>query len=273
MAEPNTGNPAEQTPSGIGEVAPPAVAPAEGTGEGNEAQAPNPAVTPAGTAEPRSRVEPPLAPAWARQRIDELTGARRREEAARVEAERERDSLRAQLAQREPSGVATPPSATPSPFDPRILDAEINSRAAMIQFNRDCDAVAAKGTAEFGDFPEVMKNYGMLGGLSPAFLEAVLVQDEPHKLLYELGKNPDVAQRMLGMSGPRLGAEMARYAAKSGAKPSATTGATPKNPPEPIPARVGGSATSGNVRLDDDRVEMSAWISARNAELKARRRA
>lgn len=209
--------------------------------------------------EPSEPAKPSI-PAWANTRINQVTAQKYQAEARVLELERQLAAYQA--------GQTQPTAQTPQATQPAgtYTEAQLNSaamqRAAELRFNEECNNIAAKGQEQFPDFADTVKNYGMLGGLTQPFMEAALAQDDPARVIYELGKDPDKAQSIMAMSPARQGAALARFAAGLPTKAAART--TSAAPP-PIAPTVGGSARPGGpVRLDDDTVSMADWIKARN---------
>ena len=169
-----------------------------------------------------------------------------------------------------PPGTANAPNLP----DPQVFQAEVQRQAQQIAFNKECDAVAAKGQAEYQDFPKAMQEYVALGGLTQPFLEAVLATDEPHKVLYELSKDKDKAFSIISLPPVRQAVEIAKFAGKlssSGNAPTPVVRGT--SAPEPISPKVGSRQVTagGEVRLDKaGEVPISDWIAARNKDLKTR---
>lgn len=206
-------------------------------------------------------------PRWANDRIDNLTARLRDAEERRVEAE---------------TRLAAVQAGKPNQIDPELVRQQATILAVEQNFQKDCEVVAATGTVEFPDFQAQMLNFQRLGGTTRPFLEAVLAQDEPSRVIYELAKNPELSNTILQMPAVRAAAAISKFAAKLPAK--AATGAaapgaqTPARTPagEPIPVVIAGGTARTESRLDDEKLSNAEWMAKRNKEAwdtKPRRRA
>lgn len=159
------------------------------------------------------------APDWRDRRIAQQT--------ARLAQER---AEKAQLAEEVRRLKATPPASGEAPavaLDEaeveRRIDAEVGNRAALLEFNRSCDAVAAEGRAAFADFDARIQ--AMAGGLVDrtdrqsvaaynTLLQVAMEVGDAHRLLHELGGNLDEAARIMSLSPARMGVQLAKLQAK-----------------------------------------------------------
>lgn len=90
-------------------------------------------------------------------------------------------------------------------------------------------------------------------GRPTAFLEAVLDSDAPHQLLAHLGKNPELAEGLQGLTPAQLGRRIARIEADMNKQPESPK---PSNAPKPL-APV--KAASGSVTPGADSPDFLAW--------------
>jgi len=90
-------------------------------------------------------------------------------------------------------------------------------------------------------------------GKPTAFLEAVLDSEAPHELIAHLGKNPDLAESLQGLSPAQLGRRIARIEADM-AKPAEAP--KPSSAPKPL-APV--KATSAPATPSPDSEDFTAW--------------
>lgn len=169
------------------------------------------------------------------------------------EARRERDLAMAR---------ATQPAQQPQPTEQQrpaavVPAAEVETRAAQLmgeqRFVDQCNEVAEAGAAAYKDFDDAVKNYGMLGEMPRPFLEAVtaLGKTDGAKVYYELGKNPEQAERIFQLPPVRMAMELAKLAS---APVKAAPVSKAPDPIEPI--------TSARVRVDaepDPVKESAAW--------------
>ena len=186
---------------------------------------------------------------WFVKRIAELT---------REKADRDRVLAQAERKLRE-----LQPQAEPQQEDPaRAVETRAQQLVAEREFNAACNAEHAKGVAAFPDFADAMQALGSAGGLPNAVIEAALETGEAHKVLYQLGRDPEQAMRIRDMTPARMGVAMAQLAAQPVAAAPVT-----KAPP---PVR---SISGGNVRANDDPEKMSmAEYTAWRAKQEAARR-
>lgn len=140
--------------------------------------------------------------------------------------------------------------------------AEEAQAAAQKQFNADSNASYAKGKEAFGDeFDASLKNLGMLG-FNDSMLETALATDASHKVLYELGRNPDEAARVFALSPAKMAIEFAKIASKAGPAAKEVSKA-------PAPSRpLAGSSRNDPAPRDED--TDAEWFAKRRAEKRAR---
>lgn len=137
--------------------------------------------------------------------------------------------------------------------------------AAQNQFNADSNASYAKGKEAFGDeFDTALKNIGMVG-FNDTILGTALATDAAHKVLYELGNNPDEAARVFALTPAKMAIEFAKIANK--AAPAVKVDVS-KAPPPNRP--LAGSARNDPAPRDDD--TDADWFAKRRAEKLARAR-
>ena len=209
------------------------------------------------TANPESQSNPPgtppeadpehkETPAWVQRRIDQLTREKHEER-------RKREALEAQLTKPAETSTDTPPSQE-----------QIEARAGQLaqaqlkqaKFDEACNTAYTKGKSEFQDFDDTLRTFGMLGGLTPEFLEVATDLPDGHKVLYALGKNPEEASRVLCLPPLKMAAELARMADKLG-----------KTAPKPVsgaPAPITPVDGTTRVEKDPEKMSMDDWMRWRN---------
>lgn len=96
-------------------------------------------------------------------------------------------------------------------------------------------------------------------GLPTAIGEAILDADSPAKLLHHLGKNPDLAAELQGLSPAQLGRRIGRIEAEMNAKPAVKAVSKAPDPARPI-----GATRSGSNNLAD--MSMEEYVAARKAQ-------
>lgn len=212
--------------------------------------------------------ESPKRAPWWQPRIDQLT--RRAHEAERA-AESERQ-LRLEAEQRLASG-----GQTPAPSPRTFTEDEINQRAQAIAaaqtFTERCNNVVAKGKTEFPDFMTSVDTLVKdLGGMSQPFIEAALETPNPQGLIYNLGKNPDVAAEIMGMPPIRQAVALMRYAMEleKGEKVPDEPKTRVTSVPPPIAPKVAGRVKA-EPSLDDPELSTEEWMRLREKHLKAAR--
>lgn len=165
---------------------------------------------------------------WFQRRIDQLTAEKWEERRASEALRKQTVDLLEQLAEarKAPVSVApaegTAPEARPAERavaqHKQMSDAEIdvlaNQRAEQISrqrsFDKACNDVAAAGKEEYEDFDKALRNFQMLGGIPTPLLEVITEMPNAHKVLYNLGKDPDLAERVVKMSPTKQALELAR---------------------------------------------------------------
>ncbi len=196
---------------------------------------------------------------WFERRIDEVTAARR-------EAERERDALRAMLQQqRDPAQQLQQPSAQqPQPQaqpDPYRLAEEIAQRRALDEAaNRTYEA----GVATHGEqFVTAVRTLQQVTDLSqkPDFIEAVTSLPNAADVYFHLGSNPDEAAHVLRLPPVKMAMELARLSAQVGKPKPASKASAPITP-------VGRSSTPSSDLTDD--LPIDEWMRRRQAQLDSR---
>jgi hypothetical protein len=183
------------------------------------------------------------------RRIDKVTAARYQAEARAMELERQLAKYQEQSQQTEVVDKA------PDPY-------ELAKQIAKVErITERSNAVFASGVKTYGDevFKEALseviaeagplaypKGHAKANQLTPLG-EAIIDSDAPEKLIHYLGKHPDVAESLQGLTDAQLGRRIARIESEM----TKTTEAKPSNAPKPL-TPVKGSAAS-----DKDPSEMS----------------
>jgi hypothetical protein len=99
--------------------------------------------------------------------------------------------------------------------------------------------------------------------------EALFNVADSHKVLYEIGSNPDTIDRLYKLADTNpiaMAVEVAKMAANVGAKPAPKKVSDAPEPPE----IVNGRGNAGPVDLNDKDVPMSKWVEEREKDLKRR---
>lgn len=200
-------------------------------------------------ADPPADPEKQETPAWVQRRIDQLTREKHEER-------RKREALEAQLVQ--PGDTTSEKPLTQEQIETRA-DQIAQARLKQTKFDEACNTAYTKGKTEFKDFDDTLRTFGMLGGLTPEFLEVATDLPDGHKVLYALGKNPEEASRVLSLPPLKMAAELARMADKLGkTAPTPVSGA-----PAPITPVDG----SSRVEKDPEKMSTEEWMRWRNETL------
>lgn len=168
------------------------------------------------------------------------------------EARRQRDALQARAAQ---------PTPQPSPtFTGAVVPAaQVEAYAAQMvaeEAHKDaCNEVAETGRAAYKDFDTAINNIGMIGEIPRPFLEGItaLGKDDGAKVFYELGKNPEEAERIWQLSPARMAVALAKLAA------APVKLAPVSRAPAPIEPIAGTRAVSGAEPSDKNDAAWTDW--------------
>ncbi|VVE31533.1 hypothetical protein PEP31012_03704 [Pandoraea eparura] len=181
---------------------------------------------------------------WVQRRIDQLTREKHEEK-------RQREALEAQLRQ-----YQQPATDQSSAANPPVQDVYKAAEQLVKQreFDSACNKVFEAGKTEFPDWDSSLKTFGMLGGASPEFLEAITSMDAGHKVLHHLGQNPEDAERLLSLPPLRMALELARL--ESTVKQ--TKAAPVSNAPAPI-TPVGGKSAPVEPEEFASTADYIAW--------------
>lgn len=206
---------------------------------------------------------------WFQRRIDQLTAEKWEERRTAENLRKQTTDLLAQLAEARKSpapssapvaGDTTPPTAAPKVPEPAkgLSDAEINAmaerRAEEISrqraFNKACNDVAEAGKDEYPDFDRALGTFQMLGGIPTPLLEVITEMPNAHKILYSLGKDPDLAERVVKMSPGKQALELARLESSVSKPISRPVSAAPP-PVRPIDATSRAAENPETMSMDD----------------------
>lgn len=224
---------------------------------------------------PPADSEPEVMPRrQALKRIGELTRAKK--------------ELERRLAEAEKAG-AKPPEGEPEPSAPQRREfkteeefqAAVRREAAqqreLQEFNENCVSADKDGEKRFGakDWETSLDNLKILsddGNVPKIILDAAFASDDPAQALHALGKDPELADRVLRMSPVRRVAEIAKLGMKVAAPdPKPAPKPKPKSAaPEPIEP-IGGNSGSANDGLGDE-VDDETWLANRQKQLSERAR-
>lgn len=231
------------------------------------------AAAPAAPAAPAQATE--QLPDWARKEI----GAKHRQLLERAE---EAERLKRRIAELEAQGggpasaaddePAEPVAAAPvrrptaSAQQPADIDAEVEKRVQMRRqletFNEGCNNLIAEGRKNFADFDATIQTITDLGGLPPDQVMEVLGTDSPAKVMYQLGKNPELVQQLRTMTPQRRMNELVKLSMNAGPKMPVSSAPPPVEP-------ISGNVQPDPLALRDDMGD-DEWYKRRAAQRKAR---
>lgn len=191
------------------------------------------------------------------RRIDRLTKARYQ---AQAEAQQLRAQLE-QLRQAQQPADEEPPQIKPEDIE-RIALERAEQIAAGKALQSKVDSVLSAGQ-KIKDFDSLCNTVNeevsfYENGKPSQFLEAVLDSDKPHELLAYLGRNPDLAADLQGLSPAQLGRKLAAIEAEM-SKPKEPQPSKAPKPLQPVKSGGGGSG-------EPDPKDTAAWIAWRNRQ-------
>ena len=213
-------------------------------------------------AEPEKE-EAPKVPQWATKRINEITRQK-------YEAERRAQALENEVAQyransqqnAQVEGYQPPAQQAVDPY--QLAEVLAENKVQQQNFNTTCNAIYDEGSKAFADFDASLQTFGALGGLPPALVEAAAEAGNAHKVIYELGKNPEEAMRIMGLPPARMGAALAKLASK----PAAAAAPKPiSKAPAPITPVDGASRTADGLSAE---LDMAEWVKRRTEQVEKR---
>lgn len=131
---------------------------------------------------------------------------------------------------------------------------DVNKAAEQLRnqekFNEACSAAEVKGKEVYkDDFEKSVENIRLLGGFDPETMVGILATDDPSKVLYELGKNPDEYHRIMELTPAKRIAEMTKMAITPVAKQKLSDAPPPV---EQVGGRGGAPASELRDDLSDD---------------------
>lgn len=222
--------------------------------------------------------EPATPPDGAAARIQALTAEKWNERRAREAAEARAKLAEETLAELAKAGTAPqvgadgqpikPAAAPAKTFTAKDVEAEAQRLAAQSIFNQDVDKAVFAGRAAHADYDEAINGLrSVTGPVVPAeFLAAALETGEASELIYQLGKNPGEADRVLSLPPIKQAVALEKLASEIRGKKIA---AAPRvsAAPAPITPRVSGGQTA---ELDLETCSMEDYISKRNEAERAK---
>lgn len=223
---------------------------------------------------------------WFQKRIDQLTAEKWEERRKADNLQKTNETLLAQLAESRKTGAApttaeqtntqTPPTTPAQPAltkqdNEKLSEAEIDARASRKadqiakerEFTAACNNTYAAGKDEFDDFDRTLNTFSMFGGIPNTVLDVVTDMPKGHAILYTLGKNPDLIEKLVNMSPTKQALELARLEA-SVSKPASKQVSSAPAPVKPI------DGSGGRAEVDPEKMSMQDYVAWR--EKTARKR-
>lgn len=134
---------------------------------------------------------------------------------------------------------------------------------AQQRYVENCNKAAEAGEKAFGEsWKYAVQNLELLGGFDMPTMNGVMATDDPAKVLFELGKDPDKYHRLMEMPYEKRIIEMGKIAMQPVA-PKKVSDAPP--PVSTVGGRAAPAAATLSDKLDDD-----AWYAVRAAQRQKR---
>lgn len=172
-------------------------------------------------------------------------------------------AARAQPVEGDTETRAAPVVPTAPKVDSDAVRAEAQKIVQQDKFNEACLAAENKGKEVYKEeFEKAVETIQTLGGFDAETMVGILATDDPSKVLYELGKNPDEYHRIMELTPAKRIAEMTKMAMVATPKPKLS------NAPAPV-EQVGGRGGATNSELRDD-LSDDEWNAIRDRQEKER---
>jgi hypothetical protein len=135
---------------------------------------------------------------------------------------------------------------------------QVAELTAANEISRRGDEIYDQAVKEIGQakVDKALGNFQAFDGLRPELAEVIFDAVGAHKLLYEIGKDPDLIDRLYKMSPTKMIAEVTRMGERLGGSAKRASG---------------GDAAGGDWR--DPETSMSDFVKGREADLAAKRKA
>jgi hypothetical protein len=244
--------------------------PPAGEGDGGEAS---------GDGEEGDGGDPPAEPAaradWRDREIGRKHAQLQAEKRERARLERELADAQALLARTGGDDGGDPPAAgrTP-PAGPVLSQADVHREAEKIvaknTYDTQCNDAYEKGKGTYGaKWDTALSQLQVLGGLGEndqaavEMMTNVLAADDPAKVLYTLGSNPDEYHRVMALPPARRTAELIKLGMPDKPKPKPRPSGAP-DPVEPLTRRA--NADNTETKLYDDKTSDDEWYAIRRRQ-------
>lgn len=201
-----------------------------------------------------------------RKRNAQLAEARQQlTRAQEFEAENARLKALLEAAQKGAAAPAAGDASRPAPAAPaglseKDVDARAELKAAQKQFDRDVAAALAQGAKDYPkDWEASIENIKRADGFDPEVLAQILGTDNPAKIIYELGKDPDRFEEVNNLPPHRRMVEFVKMTIPV-AKKAVSNAAEPVTP---VGAR---GVSTAKVNVYDPGISDEEYYAARAAQ-------
>lgn len=205
---------------------------------------------------PAEQVVEEAAPDW---KDRELGSKHRQIQKLKDELARERSEKEALKALTDRvAGSETPTQPLQQTISQSDIDAAADRKIAHDRYVEDCNKTAETGEKAYGtEWRGAVQNLELLGGFDPDTMTGLLATDDPAKVLFELGKNPDNYHRIMQLPSAKRIIEMGKLAMTPVATKKVSEAPAPVNP-------VGGRAAPAPTTLNDNMSD-DEWYAAAKA--------
>lgn len=160
----------------------------------------------------------------------------------------------------EPAAKSNPRGKT----DDQLVEERAAQIVASNDFNKACNELFDKGEAEYKeDWKEVMDNINSLGGFreNPTALSIIMELPDSHKIVHELGNDPELADRIFQLSPVKMTVELTKISDRL-SKPKREK---ISEVPDPVKPLKNVRKTPSPELKDDEPV--GDWMKKREAQL------
>lgn len=196
---------------------------------------------------------------WAIKRIGALTQQRHEAERKAETSAQEAARYKAILDQMQKDGTEVPKTDAQAPDIDALVDKRATEKAQQQAITERGVSVAKVGAESFPDFQQAVVTLDALG-ITQDQVQNLLGMEDAHKVIYQLGKNPEEAARILALPPVQQGRELERLALKS-AQPAAKAVSNAPNPITPVDSTVSSDKSPAKMSTEE-------WMAWRNKNAK-----
>lgn len=190
---------------------------------------------------------------WRDRQIDRLYRKNR-------EAQSDNESLRT-IAERRAAGE----EVRAQPQTPEAVKQAAQQLRMQEKYDEDSNRTDMEGRKAYGDrWAKTLERLPKMGGVDINDMVNILATDHPHAVLYQLGNDPDLYERVMSLPPARRLNEFVKLGLKAPGAASATSKIPSKAPPPVNPLRGNRAVSAQRVSLDDDKVPDDKWYEERN---------